>query len=60
MKAYNSAAIFFPFTDLLVAEVAEQAGFSTPQRMATVFRQLTGVAPGDYRRQTRVRGQPLC
>jgi LacI family transcriptional regulator len=47
-------------TDLLVAEVAEQAGFSTPQRMATVFRQLTGLAPGDYRRQTRVRGQPLC
>ncbi len=43
-------------TDLLVSQVAEQSGFSTPQRMATVFRKITGVAPGDYRRQTRCPG----
>ena len=41
-------------TDLLVSQVAEQSGFSTPQRMATVFRKMTGVAPGDYRRQAQV------
>ncbi len=41
-------------TDLLVAEVAEQSGFSTPQRMAAVFRRLTGVAPVAYRSQSRV------
>jgi LacI family transcriptional regulator len=41
-------------TDLLVAEVSRQSGFSTPQRMATVFRQLTGLAPGEYRHQTQV------
>ncbi len=45
-------------TDLLVAQVAEQSGFSTPQRMATVFRKVTSLAPGEYRRQTQVRRQP--
>jgi LacI family transcriptional regulator len=38
-------------TDLLVSQVAEQSGFSTPQRMATVFRKMTGMSPGGYRRQ---------
>jgi LacI family transcriptional regulator len=45
-------------TDLLVAEVSRQSGFSTPQRMATVFRRVTGLAPGEYRRQTQVDGRP--
>jgi LacI family transcriptional regulator len=44
-------------TDLLVGQVAEQSGFSNPQRMATVFRRLTGLAPGEYRCQTQVRRQ---
>ena len=42
-------------TDLPMSQVAAQSGFSTAQRMATVFRQLTGVAPGDYRRQMQTR-----
>jgi LacI family transcriptional regulator len=41
-------------SDAPVSSVAEQSGFSTPQRMATVFRKLTGLTPGDYRRQTQV------
>jgi LacI family transcriptional regulator len=41
-------------TDLRVAEVSQQSGFSTPQRMATVFRQVTGLAPGAYRHQMQV------
>jgi LacI family transcriptional regulator len=41
-------------TDIPVSRVSEQSGFSTPQRMATVFRQLTGQAPGEYRRQVHV------
>lgn len=45
-------------TDLLVAEVAKQSGFSTPQRMANVFHKLTGLAPGDFRRQARVCQRP--
>jgi LacI family transcriptional regulator len=38
-------------TDLRMSEVAAQAGLSTPQRMATLFRKITGLAPGQYRRQ---------
>jgi LacI family transcriptional regulator len=45
-------------TDLSMSQVADQSGFSTPQRMATVFRKLTGLAPGEYRRQNQVPQQP--
>lgn len=45
-------------TGLSMADVAAQAGFSTAQRMATVFRKLTGLTPGSYRQQNRVRPQP--
>jgi LacI family transcriptional regulator len=45
-------------TDLLMSEVADQSGFATAQRMATVFRKLTGTTPGNYRRQTRVLPAP--
>ena len=45
-------------TDLRMSEVAERSGFSTPQRMATVFREVTGSSPGQYRRQTQVSPQP--
>jgi AraC-like DNA-binding protein len=31
-------------------QIARQSGFSTAQRMATVFRRLTGMSPRDYRR----------
>ena len=41
-------------TDLRMSEVAAQAGLSTPQRMATLFRKITGLAPGQYRRQAQV------
>jgi LacI family transcriptional regulator len=39
-------------TDLPMAKVAKQSGFSSPQYLATVFRKVTGLAPDDYRRQT--------
>jgi LacI family transcriptional regulator len=42
-------------SDMPMSQIAAEAGFSTPQRMATVFRKLTGQTPGDYRRQTKVR-----
>ena len=45
-------------TDLLVCQIAEQSGFSTPQRMATVFREIAGIAPLAYRRQAKVHLQP--
>jgi LacI family transcriptional regulator, galactose operon repressor len=34
-----------------MSEVARHAGFLSPQRMAIVFRKLTGRSPGEYRRQ---------
>ena len=42
-------------TSLLISEVAKQSGFSTAQRMATVFRKNTGISPGDYRRQVQMK-----
>ena len=45
-------------TALPVSKVAEQSGFSTPQRMATVFRKIAGLAPSTYRRQTSVGRRP--
>lgn len=45
-------------TDLSMSQVANQSGFSTPQRMATVFRKVAGLAPGEYRRQNQVPAQP--
>jgi LacI family transcriptional regulator len=39
--------------DLQMSEVARQSGFSTAQRMATVFRRLAGMAPREYRRLTQ-------
>ena len=41
-------------TDLRMSEVAEQSGFSTPQQMATLFRKVTALAPGQFRRQAQV------
>lgn len=41
-------------TDLPMSQVAQQCGFSTPQRMATVFRKIAGLTPGAYRRQAKV------
>lgn len=40
-------------TDLGMAEVARRAGFANAQRLAIVFRQLTGQTPTAYRRQAR-------
>jgi LacI family transcriptional regulator len=45
-------------TDMPVSAVAGQTGFSIPRRLAAVFQKVVGVAPGEYRRQTRVRHQP--
>ena len=40
-------------SDLPVPAVARLSGFSTPQRLAAVFRRLTGMSPLAYRRQAR-------
>ena len=42
-------------TEQPMSEVAKQSGFSSPQRMAIVFRKLTGRSPGEYRREVRRR-----
>ena len=42
-------------TDLSMATIARRSGFSTPQRMSVVFRQLTGLTPSAYRQQAQVR-----
>ena len=38
-------------TDQPMSQVAKHSGFSSPQRMAIVFRKLTGRSPGQYRRE---------
>jgi LacI family transcriptional regulator len=38
-----------------MSEVAQSSGFLSPQRMAIVFRKLTGRSPGEYRREVRRR-----
>ncbi len=40
-------------TSLPMPAVARQSGFSTPQRMALVFRQLEGTSPTTFRRQVQ-------
>ncbi len=40
-------------TDLLMSEVAEQAGFSDARHLSVVFHQETGITPTAYRRQFR-------
>ncbi|MDA8745303.1 DNA-binding transcriptional regulator, partial [Rubripirellula amarantea] len=40
-------------TDLGLAPIAVRTGFSTAQYLLQVFRQSTGMTPGEYRRQSR-------
>jgi LacI family transcriptional regulator len=40
-------------SDMAMAMVAEQAGFSDPRQLSVVFRQETGQTPTAYRRQRR-------
>ena len=42
-------------TEQPMSEVAQRSGFSSPQRMAIVFRKLSGRSPGEYRREARRR-----
>jgi LacI family transcriptional regulator len=42
-------------TDLPMSEIARRSGFSTPQRLAVVFRQTTAESPTAYRRRTQLR-----
>jgi LacI family transcriptional regulator len=46
-------------TALPIAVVASRSGFSTPQRLATVFRQVTGEPPVVYRQQSKRSGLRL-
>jgi LacI family transcriptional regulator len=43
-------------SDMPMPEVAARAGFSGPDRLAVVFKDETGLAPTDYRKQFRLRG----
>jgi len=45
-------------TDLPMAEVAEQAGFTDGRHLAVVFRQETGLTPTTYRRRITRPGAP--
>ena len=45
-------------TDLPISMVTKQSGFSTPQRMAVIFRKATGMAPSEYRCYIHARQQP--
>jgi LacI family transcriptional regulator len=40
-------------TELKMGAVAERCGFPNSQRFSVLFRQVTGVSPGAYRRQFR-------
>ncbi len=41
-------------TDLKLSQIARRTGFSTPQRLAVVFRKLTGRTPSAYRRESQL------
>jgi LacI family transcriptional regulator len=41
-------------SDMPMPEIAARAGFSGPDRLAVVFRDETGMAPTDYRKQFRL------
>lgn len=41
-------------TDLKLSQIARRTGFSTPQRLAVVFRKLTGMTPSAYRRESQL------
>jgi LacI family transcriptional regulator len=43
-------------TELAMPAVARRSGFANAQRLAVVFRQVTGMAPTAYRRRSRIRG----
>jgi LacI family transcriptional regulator len=51
----NEAKELLSATDLKISQVARRSGFSTPQRLAVVFRRLEGLTPNAYRRQSRLR-----
>jgi LacI family transcriptional regulator len=44
-------------TDLAMPAIAGRCGFSTPQRLAIVFRQVTGLPPTAFRRRSQIRDQ---
>jgi LacI family transcriptional regulator len=44
-------------TDLPMPAIGRQTGFTSPQRLAVVFRQATGLTPSEYRHQTLIRGE---
>jgi len=43
-------------TDLSMPSIASRSGFSSPQRMAVVFRKVTGMTPTEFRRRWQIRG----
>ena len=43
-------------SDLAMPAIARRCGFSSPQRMAVVFRQATGLTPTEYRQLEQIRG----
>lgn len=45
-------------TDLSMAEIAEQAGFSTSRYFSTSFKNYTGKSPLQYRRELRTNDKP--
>lgn len=51
----NEAKELLDATDLKISQIARRSGFSTPQRLAAVFRRLAGMTPNAYRRQSRLR-----
>lgn len=47
------AQLLLETTELAVAEVAERAGFSEPQRLCEAFARKRGMTPGEWRRRSR-------
>lgn len=42
-------------TEMPIAQVAKNSGFSEAKRLSTMFRRETGLTPTEYRRQSRIR-----
>jgi LacI family transcriptional regulator len=52
----DRAAYLLRETDMKMTKIAEQVGFSSAVRLSSVFKELMGLPPSDYRRQHRATG----
>jgi transcriptional regulator GlxA family with amidase domain len=50
-KRVSAASDYLLDSNLTIEQIAQKCGFSDPDYFRRVFRQHTGISPGDYRRE---------